>query len=183
MEGLKKSIEQRKMHAYIVSDKAEALQKVKDLIFDNSIVGFGGSVTLQEIGIFNNLPNSHILDKTNKEFHYKCLHSDVYLTSANAVTIDGKIVNVDGRSNRVAAISFGPKKVIIVVGKNKIVDDLESALNRVRDVCIPKNLERLRKMGKNDWTADNMWCNVSIIERQRDPDRMHIILVNEELGY
>ena len=183
MNELIQNIKSRKMNAYLVKDRKEALDKALELIPLGSTVGFGGSVTIQEVGIFDNLENCNLLDKTNEDFHYRCLTSDVYLSSANAIINDGRIVNVDGRSNRVAAISFGPKKVIIIIGKNKIVSDYNMALERVRNVCIPKNLERLRNAGKNDWTADNMWCNISIIERQRDPNRIHVIIVDEELGY
>ncbi len=182
MEQLIKSLKSRNMNGYFVKDKEEALKKALELIEDAQLVGFGGSVTLQEIGIFDNL-GSKLLDKTDPEFHYKCLSADVFLSSTNALTEEGKIVNVDGRSNRVAALSFGPKKVIIIAGKNKIVKDEHAGLDRIKKICIPKNLERLRNQGKNDWTSDNMWCNVSIIERQRDNNRIHVIIVDEELGY
>lgn len=183
MEKIISALKSRNMNGYFVKSKEEALDKALSFIPDNSTVGFGGSVTLQEIGIFDNLENSNLLDKTDPEFHYKCLSADVYLSSTNALTEEGKIVNVDGRSNRVAALSFGPKKVIIIVGKNKIVKDVHAALERIKKVCVPKNLERLKKLGKSDWTADNMWCNVSIIERQRDGNRIHVIIVDEELGF
>ena len=182
MEKIIQALKSRNMNGYLVKDKEEALKKTLELIGDASIIGFGGSVTLQEIGIFDNL-DSKLLDKTDTEFHYKCLSADVFLSSTNALTEEGKIVNVDGRSNRVAAITFGPKKVIIITGKNKIVKDEHAGLDRIKNICIPKNLERLRSLGKNDWTADNMWCTVSIIERQRDSNRIHVIIVDEELGY
>lgn len=182
MEKIIQSLKSRKMSGYFVSNKEEALKKVLELIGDASTVGFGGSVTLKEIGIFDNLGNK-LLDKTDPEFYYKCLSADIYLSSANALTEDGKIVNVDGRGNRVAALSFGPKKVIIIAGKNKLVKDEHAGLERIKKICIPKNLERLKSLGKDDWTADNIWCNVSIIERQRDKNRIHIIIVDEELGY
>ena len=183
MKELIEKINKRNMGAYLVKDKEEALKKAIELIPEGSTVGFGGSVTLKEIGIFDNLADCNLLNKEDNDFHYQCLTADIYLSSANAITEDGKIVNVDGRSNRVAAISFGPKKVIIIAGKNKIVEDEGAALKRIKNICIPKNLERLRSLGKNDWTADNMWCNVQIIERQRDPARIHVIIVEEELGY
>ena len=182
MNNIVEKINSRNMNAYLVKDKDEALTKVINLVGDASTVGFGGSVTLKEIGVLDKLTNK-IIDKTDSKFHYKCLLADVFLSSTNALTEDGKIINVDGRSNRVAALSFGPKKVIIIVGKNKIVSDVESGLERIKKVCIPKNLERLRFMGKTDWTTDNMWCTVSIIERQRDKNRIHVILVDEELGF
>ena len=133
MKEIIEKINSRHMNAYLVKDRAAALKKALELIPNGSIVGFGGSVTLQEVGLFDNLDNSNLLDKTDVDFHYKCLVSDVYLSSANAITTDGKIVNVDGRSNRVAALSFGPKKVIIIVGKNKIVDRFLHLMNRPRE--------------------------------------------------
>jgi YkgG family uncharacterized protein len=183
MKELIPALKSRNIEGYLVENKEQALDKALSLIPEGSTIGYGGSVTLGEIGIFDKLSGCTVFDKKDPEFHQKSLLSDVFLSSTNALTEEGKIVNVDGRSNRVAAITFGPKKVIIVVGKNKIVKNVDSALDRIRNVCIPKNLERLRSMGKGDWTADNMWCTVSIIERQRDKDRIHVIIVNEELGY
>ena len=141
MEKIIPYLKSRNMSGYFVSNKEEAKEKALELIGDAQSIGFGGSVTLQEIGIFDQL-ESKLLDKSEPEFHYRCLLSDVFLSSTNAITEDGKIVNVDGRSNRVAALSFGPKKVIIIAGKNKIVKDINKGLERIKKVCIPKNLER-----------------------------------------
>ncbi len=181
-DELIRKLKSRNINVHRVRNRDEAIATIIEMIPSGSKIGYGGSVTLEEIGVFDKLKDQ-LLDKGDKDFYHQCLLAEWYLSGANAITKDGKIVNVDGRSNRVAAISFGPKKVIIVAGKNKLVLDEEAARKRIMDVAIPKNLERLRKMGKTEWNADNMWCNLSIIERQKENDRMHVILVDEELGF
>jgi L-lactate utilization protein LutB len=187
------NMKERGINAYFVKDKEEAKEKALSLIQEGSSIGYGGSVTLESIRIFDSLKDRthmNLFDKskcsTPEELwnlYTDMLSADVYLSGANAITEKGQIVNVDGRGNRVAATIFGPKKVIIVAGKNKIVPDIDSAYDRIRKIAIPKNMERLKKLGKKDWTEDNMWGQVSIIERQKQPDRMYVIIVDEELGY
>ncbi len=112
--------------------------------------------------------------------------ADVFLSSANAITLEGKIVNVDGRGNRVALITFGPKRVIIVAGKNKIVANYEEAIDRIKKVACPLNVKRLNALAKSpsaETTEEKIWGHVSIIERQLDPNRIHVVLVDEDLGF
>jgi L-lactate utilization protein LutC len=195
IDGLKK----RNMNGYFVSSKDEALNKALELIPENSSVGFGGSVTLEQIGILDVLrerKDVELLDRTrlkdSKQLYqlYREMFScDVFLSSSNAITEKGQIVNVDGRGNRVAAITFGPKKVIIIVGKNKITGDLDAAIDRIRKVACPLNVKRLRELAGSspvastiEITEEKIWGQVSIIERQLDKDRIHVIIVNESLG-
>jgi L-lactate utilization protein LutC len=196
IDGLKK----RNMNGYFVSSKDEALNKALELIPENSSVGFGGSVTLEQIGILDVLrerKDVELLDRTrlkdSKQLYqlYREMFScDVFLSSSNAITEKGQIVNVDGRGNRVAAITFGPKKVIIIVGKNKITGDLDAAIDRIRKVACPLNVKRLRELAGSspvastiEITEEKIWGQVSIIERQMDKDRIHVIIVNENVGF
>lgn len=184
-------LRKRNVNGYMVSDIEEAREKVMNLINKGDSVGFGGSATLEETGILDilrirediDLLDRNKVDGEEKEKLYRDIFScDVYLSGTNAITKDGKLINVDGRGNRVAAITYGPKKVIIIVGKNKIVSDVDAGLERIKKVAVPKNIEKLKSKG-GDWTEDNIWGQVSIIERQRNTDRMHVIIVNKELGY
>jgi len=191
MEELINSLKKRNMNGYFVKDKVAAKEKVINLIGESKTIAFGGSVTLDEIGILDHLRNDSnikLLDKSQVppeqigDILIKSFGADVYLSSTNAITRSGIIVNVDGTGNRVAALSFGPRKVIIVAGINKITEDSKKAIHRIRTIALPKNAKRL-KDNPVYTVQENMWCAVSSIERQINPDRMHIIIVDEELGY
>ena len=115
---------------------------------------------------------------------------DIFLSSANAITSNGQIVNVDGRGNRVAMITYGPGKVIIIAGRNKITGTLDSALERIRKIACPMNVKRLKEMAKSSPISTNVeiseeriWGQVSVIERQIDRNRIHVIIVGENLGF
>jgi L-lactate utilization protein LutB len=200
MQELIDNLKARNINGYFVSNKDEALNKALELIPENSSVGFGGSVTLEQIGILDVLrkrKDIELLDRTKLkaskqlyELYIKMFSCDVFLSSSNALTEKGQIVNVDGRGNRVAMITFGPKKVIIIVGKNKITDNLDAALDRIRKVACPLNVRRLRKLARSspvaskiEITEERIWGQVSIIERQMDKDRVHVIIADENLGY
>ena len=189
MEKIIQAMKSRNMDGYFVKNREEAKNKALELIPKNSVVGFGGSVTLEQIGILDELrqrKDIKLLDRTNtnpeevQTLYSKMFSADIFLSGTNALTEKGQIINVDGAGNRVAAITFGPRKVVIVIGKNKIVKDIDAGLERVKKVALVKNLERLKTRG---WDSENMWGQISIIERQRFPGRMHIIIVDEELGY
>jgi L-lactate utilization protein LutC len=200
MQELIDALKTRNMNGYLVSNKDEALTKAIELIPENSSVGFGGSVTLEQIGILDVLrkrKDIELMDRTilksSKELYElyaKMFSCDVFLSSSNAITQKGQIVNVDGRGNRVAMITFGPKKVVMIVGKNKITKNLDAAIDRMRKVACPLNVERLKQLAKSspvastiEITEEKIWGQVSIIERQLDRDRIHVIIVNEDLGY
>jgi L-lactate utilization protein LutC len=200
MQELIDSLRKRNMSGYFVSNKDEALNKALELIPENSSVGFGGSVTLEQLGILDILrerKDIELLDRTKVkdskrlyELYARMFSCDVFLSSSNAITEKGQIVNVDGRGNRVAAITFGPKKVIIIVGKNKITGDLDAAVERIRKVACPLNVKRLKELATSspvassiEITEEKIWGQVSIIERQLDKDRIHVIIVNESLGF
>lgn len=195
-----KSLEKNSMNGIYVQTKEEVLEKVISLIPEGSKVGTGGSLTLDQIGVKDmlrkgnfsfidrNLPG--LSEEESHQMRRDSLHADVFLTSTNALTMDGKLVNIDGTGNRVAAISYGPTKVIVVAGINKIVTDLEAAIRRIKDYVTPLHARRrdrsvpCAKAGVCvDCKIPERSCNiVTIIEHQRHKDRITIIIVGEELG-
>lgn len=189
------------MNPTFVANKEEALKLLKTMINEGDKVGTGGSVTLNEVGIIEELKCGKydfiqtqapgLSDEQRHERYRECFIADVYLSSANAITEDGFLYNVDGRSNRVAALLYGPNKVIIVAGINKIVGNLEEAIKRNREISAPANALRLNK--KNPCTKTLKCSDCKSLERicrnyvvmgpQGFKDRVHVILINEPLGF
>lgn len=202
IEKVIENLKRRNISGYYCEDKEEAVKQILELIPDGSEVSWGGSMTLEQIGIKKavrekgysvNDPMSALNDqKRALELRRKALSSDVFLSSVNAVTMDGEIVNIDGTGNRVAAIVFGPERVILVAGANKIVFDERDAIDRIKNDACPPNCIRLGKKtpcavtGKcgNCLSAGNTVCCHTVTTRFSSiDDRMHVILVNENLGY
>ncbi len=204
MEKIKRTIEnleKNNMKGYFVEDGAEALKKIEELLNEGDTVSVGGSMTLFEIGAIDLLRNGKyvFLDRYAegltpedlKELFRKSFAADAYFTSSNAITEKGELYNVDGRGNRVAPMLYGPDKVIVIVGKNKIVKNLDEAIARNKEMAAPANNKRLNinnpctKVGYCvDCSSDNRICNeYTFIKRQMESDRIHVIIVNEDLGY
>lgn len=197
----KAALEKNNMEAIIVENKEEALQEVVKRITTGMRVNVGGSMTLFECGVIDALCTMDIqfddryVDNLTREqieeIYRKAFISDVYLASANAITLQGELYNVDGNANRVAAITYGPKKVILLVGQNKIVKDLEAAKQRVETICAPANCARLHidnactHTGQcMDCTSESrICCTYTVHKRQRVKDRICVILIKEDLGY
>lgn len=185
--------------AYFVKDKAEALSLAKSYIKPNMSVGLGGSESVKEIGLLDfllenkeitlhNQYEAGISMEENIKRRKQGLISDIFVTSTNAITRDGKLVNADGSGNRVAALSYGPTNVLLIVGINKIVDSLEDGFKRVMDVAATKNIDRMNKkaisFGKEPkYNLDNIARKFSWIKADDEIGRIIIILVDEELGY
>lgn len=210
IERTMKNLEKNNMKPYFVETKEEVVPLIKTLIKKGESVSNGGSETLAETGVFELLESGDydFIDRRGLEGEalrqayigaYGC---DTFFCSSNAVTENGELYNVDGNSNRVACIVYGPRQVIMVVGVNKIVKDIDEAIERVKTVSAPKNTVRLgldtpcRKTGKcvslmkeNAYICDGcaaggrVCCNYVVSARQRHKDRIKIILVNESLGY
>jgi len=179
----------------------EALDKVMSLIPREAKVGIGGSVTVRDIGLVEAIKkqNNPIFMDWGKPLELKeklkvrkeALTSDVYLTSSNAITLQGQLVNIDGTGNRVSAMIFGPKKVIVVAGVNKLVDTLDEALARIRNIAGPLNAKRLNLntpcalTGKcTDCNSPDRMCKVTVIlEKKPNLSDITIVLVGENLGY
>lgn len=184
---------------HLVHDRAAALTVCMELARDASSVSWGGSMTLGEIGLPEAIERTGIrvikrVDGTLQERYLSAretLTADVYFSSANALTRDGKIVNIDGFGNRVAAHIFGPHKVVFVAGVNKMTGTLDEALYRVRNIASPPNVRRLgtgAPCGEleycNDCAGPGRICNdLVIIENVRMAGRVHLVLVNEDLGF
>lgn len=185
--------------AYFVKDKAEALSLAKSYIKPNMSVGLGGSESVKEIGLLDflldnkeitlhNQYEAGISMEENIKRRKQGIISDIFVTSTNAITKDGKLVNADGSGNRVAALSYGPTNVLLIVGINKIVDSLEDGFKRVMDVAATKNIDRMNKkaisFGKEPkYNLDNIARKFSWIKADDEKGRIIIILVDEELGY
>ncbi len=196
-----KNLNRRNMEAFYCETGKEAVQKVSELIEDGSTITWGGSMTIRDLGIPDELRKRgtlQVLDRDlaetpeeKQEIYYQAFKSDVYLTSANAISEDGVIVNVDGNGNRVAAISWGPKKVIFVIGINKVVQTTDAALSRARGIASPINTQRfdIKTPCKIDGACHN--CNspesicsyIHFLRNSRTKGRHTVILVGEILGY
>ncbi len=198
MEKLINSFKNCGYDAHFVRTKEEALELSKTYIKSGMTVGLGGSVSVQEIGLLDYLLNKKDITVFNQyedgismdeNIHRRRqgLVSDIFVTSTNAITKDGKLVNADGSGNRVAAFSYGPKNVLVIVGINKIVEDVEAGFKRVMEVAAIKNIDRINnkaiEMGKEPkYNLDNIANKFSWVKAD-DKDRIIIILVDEELGY
>jgi len=195
-----KALESRQMNGYFVKDKAAAKAQILALIKEDSTISWGGSLTLDQIGIKEALYEGsyQLLDRSKaqtkeeaKAVYRDALSADYYLTSTNAITLDGKLVNIDGNGNRVAAMVYGPDYLIVVAGMNKVVLDEKGALDRVRNIAAPPNTVRLNKntpcaiTGKcNDCKSEDCICSSVLITRFcNNKNRIHIILVGESLGF
>ena len=196
-----KSLNRRNIEAYYCATSAEAVKKVSELIPDGSSVTWGGSMTIRDIGLPQYLHNRGTLEVLDrdiaetteavKEIYLRAFTSDVYLSSANAISEDGVIVNIDGNGNRVAAITWGPKKVIFVIGMNKVAQTVEAALTRARSIASPINAQRfdIKTPCKTDGvchncnSADSVCSYVHFLRNSRNKGRHVVVLVGEELGY
>ena len=193
IEGLKS----RNMTGYYAKDKAEALKLALEIIPDGDTVGMGGCMSAAEIGLTDALKAGgyNFIDRDKEEDKrgamLKTYDADYFISSANAMTEDGVIVNIDGNSNRVSAIAQGPKKVLFIVGMNKICADVDSAMKRARNVAAPINAQRFglntpcSKTGScmNCKSPDTICCQFLITRYSRHKDRIHVILVNDNLGF
>lgn len=199
-ESIIKNFKKRNIIGYYCNTKEEALEKALSLIEENSSVSWGGSLTINQLGLTEALKKGsyEIIDrdeaKTQDErldLMRKAFFADNYLTSSNALTIDGELINIDGNGNRVAAISYGPKQVIVIVGVNKLVSDRDCGIKRVQNEAAPPNVVRLdldtscRKTGYcMDCYTDDCICGQILVTRfSRTKDRIKVIIVGEELGF
>ena len=191
-----KGLQSRNMTGYYAEDKEAALKQALELIEENSTISMGGCMSAHEIGLVQALQegNYQYLDRSKMEPREGLLaayDSDVFLSSANAMTSDGILVNIDGNSNRVSCIAQGPKKVIFIVGMNKVCDDLDSAMKRARNVAAPINAHRIevktpcKETGKcfDCKSPDTICCQFLITRYSRHTGRIHVILVNDNLGF
>lgn len=196
-----KALEKNNMNGYLAKDTDDIINIIKELVDENSLVACGGSMTLFKTGIIDLLRSSryNFLDRYEenlspqemKEIFRKSFCADAYFTSTNAITEEGELYNVDGMGNRVAAMLYGPDKVIVVCGVNKIVKNIDEAINRNKVVSAPANAKRLntktpcKEVGycMDCSSSERICCEYTIIKKQRIPNRIHIIFINESFGY
>ena len=192
-----KGLNSRNMTGYYAKDKEEALKLALELIPEGSTVTMGGAMSAHEIGLVKVLKegNYNFIDRDDYEDKRAAAllayDADVFLSSTNAMTEDGVLVNIDGNSNRVSAIAHGPKKVVFIVGMNKVCPDVDSAIKRARNVAAPVNAQRFgivtpcTQTGScmNCKSADTICCNFLITRYSRHTGRIHVILVDENLGF
>lgn len=195
-----KSMERRQMEAYYCSDCASAVKKALELMPKGSSIAWGGSETLEESGLKDALdPNLYnIIDRDTaktkeeqRELYGKIVGCDFFLMSTNAMTLDGELVNIDGRGNRVAFLCFGPENVIVLAGLNKLTPDLDAAIKRVQNVASPPNTIRLNRNTPCSATgrcgdcfgSESICSSIVITRRSHIPNRIKVILVGEELGF
>ena len=196
---LVKNLKNRHFEAYYCSTKEEALEKALSLIPQEASVGWGGSVTCQQLGLLDAVRAGEyrVIDRDTaktpqerEEALRQCLLADTFLTSANALSLDGQMVNIDGTGNRLAAICFGPRQVIVVAGMNKVEDTLEAAITRARTVAAPMNQQRFgfpNPCGATgscgDCKSETCICNHILITRHCRGQRIKFVLVGEDLGF
>lgn len=199
-EGIIKKLNSRNMEGYFFADSSSCVKAITDLIDDGSVISWGGSESIKECGLMDAIRSGNytLVDRLTasspeegRELYVKAVLSDYYLMSTNAITYDGELINIDGNGNRVACLIHGPKNVILVVGMNKLVPDVESGYARVRNIASPANAKRLNrdtpcfKTGKcGNCLADDCMCNQVVITRRSGiPGRIKVFFVAEELGY
>ena len=195
-----RNLEKRNMTAYYCESKDACREKVLEIIGNGKSVSWGGTMSSKECGIPEALkanPDCTVFDRADypadrmKEFYKEAFSCDYFIMGTNAITLDGQLVNVDGRSNRVCFLCYGPEKVLVIAGMNKLSTDLEEAMKRARNVAAPMNTVRLNKKtpcsvtGKcADCLSPDCICAQTVITRMsQEAGRIKVILVGEELGY
>ncbi len=192
-----KGLESRNMSGYYAGSREEARRIALSLIGEGASVTMGGAMSAHEIGLVDALKdgNYNFIDRDEYEDKRAAMlaayDADVFISSANAITQDGIMVNIDGNANRVSAICQGPKKVVFVVGMNKVCPDLDAAMKRARNVAAPTNAQRFGlntpccKTGAcmDCKSPDTICCQFLITRFSRHPDRIHVVLVNDSLGF
>ena len=197
-ETVIKGLKSRNMTGWYAASREEALAKALELIPEGSSVTMGGAMSAHEIGLVQALKdgNYRFIDRDAYEDKRAAMlaayDADVFLSSVNAMTSDGILINIDGNANRVSAIAQGPRRVIFIVGMNKVCGaDVDGALKRARNVAAPTNAQRFglstpcTKTGTcmNCKSPDTICCQFLITRYSRHADRIHVILVNDSLGF
>ena len=193
-EQLKTNLEAKGYAVSIFENVSDAASYL-DANIDGKIVGIGGSGTVQQSGVYEMLQKHnevhwHWMSEDQDKERYEAMKSDIYLTSVNAIAKSGEMVNIDGRGNRVSAMLFGPKKLVYLIGKNKLVSDLPAAIERARKVCGPARAKQLNKKTPctkdgtcHDCKSPERICNgMNILLSAMSGAKAEVLLINEELG-
>ncbi len=194
------NLKKRQMEGYYCPSGADAVKKALELMPEGSSIGWGGAMTLQEIGLMDAIKGGRyrLIDRDSaktpeesRRIFAEIFGCDFFLMSTNAITLEGELVNIDGRGNRVASLCFGPENVLVIAGMNKVAPDLDSAILRARNIAAPLNTVRLNKTtpctvsGRcGDCYKPDCICSQFVVTRRSGtPGRIKIILVGAELGY
>lgn len=197
---LVKNLESRHFEAYYCADRKAALAQALALIPVKARVGWGGAISAQQIGLLDSIKSGpyHAIDrdaytdqKDRDAAMRACLSADVFITGANALSMDGQMVNIDGTGNRVAAIVYGPQTVLVIAGMNKVEATLQDAVQRARTVAAPMNQQRFLMDAPCthtgvcvDCKSDGCICNQILVTRNCRPQgRIKLIIVGEDLGF
>ena len=194
------AMQTRQMECIYFENRKDMLEYLKAAVPAKATASWGGSMTLYQSGVIDLLRGGlcKIIDRDNAktpEEAHKCMHqafnADYYVLSANAITMDGKLVNIDGNGNRIAALIYGPKNVYVIAGMNKVVKDEEAAMDRIKNLAAPMNVMRLTTGAPCSKTgscmhckgAGTICCHTLVTRYSRHPGRIKVLLVGEELGY
>ena len=196
-----KNFKKRNIEAFYCETSKDAVTLAMELMKAGGSVGMGGAETVKEIGLLDALKNANHLNfidrniaktpEEKKEIFYQTMQCDYFLMSSNAITVDGELINIDGNGNRVACLIHGPEQVIVIAGMNKVVDDVNSSIERVGIHAAPPNAARLgtrtpcATLGHcgDCHSEDCMCCQIVVTRHSRHKDRIKVILVGEELGF
>ena len=199
-EALVKNLQKRHFEAYYCPTKEEALKQVLSLIPEGSSVGWGGAISASQVGVqaavhagnYTVIDRDAVSDPAQKNrLMRECFNADYFITGANALSMDGQMVNIDGNGNRVGMIVYGPKHIIVVAGMNKVCATLEDAVKRARTIAAPMNQQRFGLPNPctatgscADCLCESSICNQILITRHCKPaGRIKFVLVGEELGF
>lgn len=199
-ETIIRNLEKRNMEGFYFASAAECIQAILKEMPKGSVISWGGSESIKESGLMDAIHNGdyELIDRSSaktpeesRQIYAKTVLADYYLMSTNAITLDGELINIDGNGNRVACLIQGPAHVILVVGMNKVVTDVESGVSRVRNMASPANAIRLNKnlaCGAtgvcHDCLSSECFCNqIVITRRSMHNGRIKVYLVGENLGY
>ncbi len=199
-ETIIKRLKRRNIEGYFCKDSAAAVELVKSLVPEGSSIGWGGSVTFEQTGVKSALEagNYRMLDRSTvrepeelREMYLSHLAADCFFMSTNAITVTGELVNIDGNSNRLACLLYGPRQVIVLVGMNKVVEDVDAGIKRIHTMACPPNATRLHantpceRMGVCGECHEKgcMCCNIVVTRHSRFPDRIKVVLIAEDLGF
>ncbi len=195
------ALNKKGFHAQGVPDKETAVRKILEIIGEDETVGAGGSMTLEETGVVdtllergNTVYSSNVAKKTGmdkEEARKKAMTADVFLSSTNALTLEGDLINIDAIGNRVAGMFYGPDKVVIVTGSNKLTENPHTAIRRIKDIACPLNTKRLGLntpcaiTGKcNECSSPQRICNVTVrIVYPPWGKQMHVIIIDGDYGF
>ena len=199
-EAIIKNLEKRNMEGFYFDTAAGCTRAILDSIPKESVISWGGSESIKEVGLMDGIQNGDykLIDRStaktpeeSRTLYAQAVPADYYLMSSNAITLNGELINIDGNGNRVACLIQGPSHVILVVGMNKVVTDVESGIARVRNMASPPNAIRL---GRNlpcaatgtchDCLSPECFCNQIVVTRRSGhAGRIKVYLVGESLGY